>query len=141
MINEIRTYFKSVIKEVEPDLKEHKEYYTSSNIPDSKIEDTYFLKIGNMSGQRIDNNYTATFDVTLEIWKNGDKDIITKLDKAYCNAIEIMTNLQDQRRLTQLEFMKEVSGVSIENEAIESNDNAGKFTLNFNVLVSYDTNN
>jgi hypothetical protein len=141
MISEIRTYFKTILKEIEPDLKEHKEYYTSSNIPDSKIEDTYFLKIGSMSNQKIDTNYSATFDVTLEIWKNGDKDIITKLDKAYCNAIEIMTNMQDQRRLKQTEFMKEVLGVSIANEAVESNDNAGRFTLNFTVLVSYDTDN
>jgi hypothetical protein len=137
MISEIRSYFKTVIKEIEPDLKEHKQYYTSSNIPDGKIEDTFFLKIGNMASQRIDSSYTASFDVTVEIWKDGDKDIITKLDKAYCNAIEIMNNIQDQTRVDQTKFMKSVVGTGIDNEAVESNDNAGKFTLQFTVLVGF----
>ena len=140
MINEIRTYFKSVIKEVEPDLKEHKEYYTSSNITDSKIEDTYFLTIGSMASQLVDTDYVATFDVTVEIWKNGDKDIVTKLDKAYCNAIEIMSNLQSQKRISQLGYIKSVVGVGIENEAVENNDNTGKFTLQFAVIVGYQVN-
>jgi len=140
MINEIRSYFKSVIKEVEPDLKSHKEYYTDSNISESKLEETYFLKIGNMSSQRIDTSYTCTFDVTLTIWKDGDKDIITKLDKAYCNAIEIMSNLQSQSRIDQNEFIKSVVGSGIENEAVENNDKAGRFTLQFTVLVGYNTN-
>jgi hypothetical protein len=140
MISEIRTYFKSVIKEVEPDLKTHKEYYTDFNVPESKIEDVYFLKIGNMSSQRVDSSYTASFDVTVTIWKDGDKDIITKLDKAYCNAIEIMSNLQDQSRIDQTQFIKSVVGTGIDNEAIENNDNVGKFTLQFTVLVGYEAN-
>ena len=43
MIDEIRSYFKSVIQEVDPDLSQHEEYFTSENISDSQLEDTYFL--------------------------------------------------------------------------------------------------
>ena len=137
MINEIRTYFKSVINEVDSDLKQHDEYFTSENIPDLNLEDTYFLQIGAFTSALINNNYVGSFEVMVELWKNGNNDVIERLDLAYCNAIEIMSNLQDQSRIDQTTFIKSVLGTSLTPEAVETNDNLGKFTLQFTVTTSY----
>jgi hypothetical protein len=140
MIQEIRSHFTSAIKAVDGDLKAHKEYFTSENVADSNVENTYFLRIGEMSNQLADSDYSAAFDVTVEIWKNGRNNIIESLDKAYCNAIEILTKAQDQKLIDQLTFIKGVVGTSITPEAIESNDNAAKYTLQFVVTVGYRVN-
>ena len=140
MIGEIREYFKQVVYEVEPDYRQHDEYFISDNIADSNLDCTYFLRIGDMSNARIDSNYSAQFAVTLELWKNGKDEVINRLDKAYCDAIEVMTKASDQTRLSQLTYIKSVLGNSISSEAIETNDNSGKFTIQFTVSVSYNIN-
>ena len=137
MIEEIRAYFKAVVNEVDSDYKEHDQYYTSENIPENSIECTYFLKIGDFISTRIDTNYDGSFDVTLELWKNGNNEVIKNLDKAYCIAIEIADECQQQTRISQTEFIKSVIASGITNEAVESNDNAGKFTIQFVVRVAY----
>jgi hypothetical protein len=137
MISEIREYFKTAINEVDSSYKQHKEYFTSDNVSDANLEDTYFLKIGTMVNRRIDSDYQATFAVTIELWKNGRKDIINILDKAYCNAIEIMTKSEDQTRISQTESIKSIIGTTIEPDAVESNDNVAKYTLQFDVTVGY----
>lgn len=137
MINEIRSYFKAIIYEIDPDYRQHDQYYTSENIPDNNIECTYFLKIGDFTSSRVDTNYSGSFDVTLELWKNGNNEVIENLDKAYCDAIEIASECQKQSRLSQTEFMKSVVAGGITNEAVDTNDNMGKFTIQFTVAVSY----
>ena len=137
MINEIRSYFKSVIAEVDPDLKQHEQYFISSNISDTKKEDTYFLKIGNLTTLLQDTNFTGEFAVELQVWKNGNNDVINRLDTAYCNAIEIQAKLMDNSRIDQLDFIKGVNGISIEVLPVEDNDNLAQFTLQFTVTVGY----
>ena len=137
MIKEIREYFKSVIYEVDPDLSEHDQYFTSDDVGQSRLEDEYFLQFGTFSTSRIDSSYTGTFEVTLELWKNGKEDIIARLDDAYEDVIEIVSNLQDQKRISQASFLKSVVGSNIVPEAIPDNANYGKFTAQFTVTVGY----
>jgi hypothetical protein len=137
MISEIRTYFKDTIAEVDSDLRQHKEYFTSANISDTKLEDTYFLQIGNLSSDYEDSSVNGSFAVLLEIYKNGNKDIIERVDDAYCKAIEIQAKLMNQNRVDQLSYMKSVVGLSIDPTPVENNDNLAKFSLQFTVMVKY----
>ena len=137
MIAEIRSCFKAGITEVDPSLRQHNEYFTSENIADTKIEDTYFLQIGDLATSLIDTNFQGIFEVTLELWKNGKNDVINRLDAAYCDAIEIMSKIQDQSTIDQTEFLKKVEGSAILPAASEDNDNLGKFTLQFRVTTGY----
>lgn len=137
MIDEIRSYFKASIFEVDPDLKQHKQYFTSENIADTRLEDTYFLQIGTLTSSFDDVDVSGSFVVTLDMWKNGYKDVINKIDNAYCKAIEIQARLMDKSRIDQLNFIKAVEGVSIEPLAVENNDNLAKFSLQFTVTVKY----
>lgn len=137
MIDEIRSYFKLISSEIIPDYRQHDQYFTSENIPDQAIECTYFLRIGDFSSNRIDTNYSGTFDVALELWKNGGNEVIINLDKAYDHAIELANECQKQSRIDQTDFIKSIVVSSITNEAVEGNDNTGKFTIQFTVSVAY----
>jgi hypothetical protein len=48
-----------------------------------------------------------------------------------------MSKAQDQKRVSQDEYIKSVQGVSITPSGVDSNDNMGKFTIQFNIEVSY----
>ena len=139
MISEIRSYFKSVIKEVDQDLRQHDRYFISDDIADTKKEDTYHLHVGLLNTNRQDSDMNGTVNVTLKFWKNGNNDELNRIDAAYCNAIEMQLKLMDQKRLTQIEerFMKAVVGSTIEPKAEENNDNLAEFELQFIVTVGY----
>ena len=137
MIAEIRSYFKSVINEVDSDLKQHDRYFISDDIADTNKEDRYHLLIGTLSTERSDATMAGTFDVSLKFWKNGNNDELERLDLAYSNAIEMQTKLMDQVRISQTEFMKSVRGTSIEPRVVLDNDNLAEFDLLFTVTVGY----
>ena len=137
MIDEIRSYFKQVITEVDADLKQHDEYFTSENIADTILEDRYFIAFGSLSTERQDTNMIGLVDVTVSIWKNGYSDAIVNIDKAFCSAIEIQAKLMDQKRVDQNEFIKSVVGNNITPSPVDSNDNLAQFDLQFTVTTSY----
>lgn len=137
MIDEIRSYFKTVIAEVDSDLKQHDRYFISDDISASNIEDKYHLFIGNMTTNRQDTDMNGTVNVTLKFWKNGNNDEINRIDSAYCNAIEMQLKLMDQSRLSQDDFMKTVVGTNIEVRPDETNDNLAEFELQFIITVGY----
>ena len=137
MIPEIRAYFKSVIKEVDSDLKQHDRYFISNDIADSNLEDRYHLLIGALNTNRQDSDMNGTVSVILKFWKNGNNDELNRIDAAYCNAIEMQLKLMDQSRITQDDFIKSVIGSTIDPKAEENNDNLAEFELQFIVTVGY----
>ncbi len=137
MIGETRTFFKSVIAEVDSDLRQQDRYFISDDIADTRLEDTYHLYIGYLTTSRINTDMNGTLNVSLKFWKNGNNDEINRIDTAYCNAIEMQLKLMDQSRLSQDDFIKSVVGTSIEVRPDESNDNLAQFELQFIVTVGY----
>jgi len=137
MISEIRSYFKTVIAEVDPDLKQHDRFFVSDDIADTKLEDRYHLFIGTLVTNRQDIDMNGTVNVSLKFWKNGNNDEISRIDTAYCNAIEMQLKLMDQSRLNQDDFVKSVVGTNIEVRPDESNDNLAEFELQFSITVGY----
>lgn len=137
MISEIRTYCKSVVSEVDSDLKQHDEYFDVGNIPDNKLEERYTLLFGAFTNSPQDSSYSGDLAVTLELWKNGTTDTIEKLDTAYDFAIELMSELQCQKRIVNDVFIDRVIGNSVTPNRGESNDNLCKFTLELTVRVSF----
>lgn len=137
MISEIRSYFKSVINEVDSDLKAHDRYFISDDIADTNKEDRYHLFIGALTTDRQDIDMVGVFAITLKFWKNGNNDEIARIDQAYCNAIEMQSKLMDQKRVSQLDFIKSVEGKVVDPKTEENNDNLAEFELQFIVTVGY----
>jgi hypothetical protein len=137
MINEVRSYLKSVIYEVDSDLKEHDEYFVSDNIADTNKEDTYFIKMGELLTERQDSDMVGELTVDVQIWKNGYTNIRSNLDAAYCKAIDIQAKCMDQSRFEQNDFIKGVVGLTILPSPVEDNGNLASFNLQFIITVGY----
>ena len=137
MITNIRDYFRQVINEVDSDLKEHNEALTSDDIADTVLENTYFIRIGDLASKRIDSTIEGTFSVNIELWKNGYNKPIENYDNAYCKAIDIQALSMKQDRISQTDFIKSVESTGIETNTIDTNDNLYKFTIQFTVRIGY----
>lgn len=137
MIGEIRSYFKSTIKEIDPDLKPHKRFFVSNDIDINKQDCTYFIGFGDFASSREDTTYNGEVPVTVEIWAHGKNDELDRLDAAYDSAIEILQLAQDQTRIDQASFVKSVVGSVVNPAPVENNDNSAKYTIQFTVSVSY----
>lgn len=139
MISDIRSYFKAVINEVDPDLLEHEEYFISNDISDTNKEERYFISMGEILTERQDSNMVGTMTVTIEFWKNGYNNIIENIDEAYCKAIDIQAKSMDQARIDQVDYIKSVVGNSITPAPVEDNDNLASFNLQFTVTVGFNS--
>jgi hypothetical protein len=137
MIPEIREYFKSVITEIDSDLRPHDRFFISDDIADTNKEDRYHLLIGILNTNRQDTDMVGAMSVTLKFWKNGGNDEIARIDQAYCNAIEMQLELMKQSRISQVDFIKSVEGKVIEPTPDENNDNLAEFELQFIITVGY----
>lgn len=137
MISEIRDYFRGSISIIDSDLKEHNEALTSENIADTIIEDSYFILIGNLSSDRVDSTIDGSFDVTVELYKNGYNKPIDNYDIGYCKAIDLQALAMKQDRISQLTSLKSVVSNGINTETINTNDNLFKYSIQFTVTVSY----
>lgn len=140
MIPEIRSYFKSVITEIDSDLRTHDRYFISDDIADTNKEDKYHLLIGILNTNRQDSDMVGAMNITLKFWKNGGNDEIAKIDQAYCNAIEMQLELMKQSRIDQLGFIKSIEGKVIDPKPEENNDNLAEFELQFIITVGYKSN-
>jgi len=137
MIDEIRSYFKGVINEVDSDLSQHDRFFFSEDISAFAKEDTYFLGFGELVTTRTDTDMVGNMPVSIFIWKNGYTEEIENIDEAYCKAIEIQAKLMDQSRIDQNDFIKGVVGTSIIPSNVPSNSNLAQFNLQFTVTVGY----
>ena len=138
MITDIRDYFRAVIAEIDSDLTEHDQVFVSDNIPDTQLDYTYSLFIGEMAIARIDAAIESTTDVVLEIYKKGFNDLIDNYDATYCRAIDIHTLAMDQSRVDQTDYIKSIVATSIQPSPIDSDDSSMRFTIQFTVTVAYD---
>lgn len=137
MIQEIRKYFSDVIREIDPDLKAHNQAKSSSLIPDTTLENSYMLDIGNLDSSREDTTINGFFTVTLSLWKNGYNNPVENYDNAYCKAIDIQALAMLQSNIDQTESIKSVVSGGINTELEQDNDNLYKFTIQFSVRVDY----
>jgi hypothetical protein len=137
MIQEIRKYFDDVVREIDPDLRVHRQAKSSNLIADTTLENSYMLDIGNLESSREDTTINGFFTVTLSLWKNGYNNPIENYDKAYCKAIDIQTLAMLQSNIDQTESIKSVVSGGISTELEQDNDNLYKFTIQFSVRVDY----
>lgn len=137
MIDLIREYFNQVIKEANPELVFDGYVFGTEKTSIANIGDTYKLVIGAMSTTKIDTNLESTIRVTVIIYRHSTVDFVVTFDDGYHEAICIQASACSGERLDQDSFIKGVTSTSITPEPIENDDNLMKFTIEFDVKVSY----
>jgi hypothetical protein len=137
MIDEIRSYFKGVIKSVDSDLRYDDRVGDEEKIGLSALNRTYKFYFGAMEPSIVDGTIQSLVPVTAIIYKKLGVDEPTDYDKAYCKAIHIHALAQEKSNYDQTGFIKNVECTSITPEPIDDDDKTYRFTLQFNVTIAY----
>lgn len=134
MISDIRSYFKAKIKEVMPDIKEHNHPTSFDNIPDTRLEDWYFLGIKSTTTEQQHTTIIDTVEVEIKLFIDGNNNPMLRYDLGYCKAGEIRLNLTKRSNaLSAVNPIKNIICNSITPENVSEDDNTFIFTLQFQV--------
>lgn len=138
MIQSVRSYFDTIIKEIDSDFRSDGFVFDTEFTADHNLDFTYKLNMGTMSIARQNSAIEATLPVVIWIHKvsNADKQK-DDFDTTYCKAVDIMARAMNQTKIDQTEYIKAVTGVDIAPSALEDNDNSMRFTLEFSVTLNF----
>lgn len=138
MISEIRTLFTNRIKEIDTDFKFDGEIFDIEAVSSTQLNRSYALIVGDSVYERLDTSQRRSFSVTVNVWSRSGTDSVADHDKAYDKAIDISSNVVDQRNIPQVDsFIKTITENSITRIPIEGDDNSVKFEIQFNVTTYY----
>jgi len=124
MITVVRDYFRGVINDVDSDLREHDSVFVFDDIPENKINDTYFIFIGSMDSNRVDTSISSTLTVDILLFKSGYNDAINNYDLAYDCAVAIQSTAMQAYRFDPETYITDVRSTGIQVDTLSSNDNA-----------------
>ena len=93
--SQVRSYINSRMPTVEPDLKEHLDSFNIENIPRTLINKRYHIAIGpSTSSNKIDLHIDELVPVTMTIWSQGFRNVVTAtdalLDRAHCIRMDLI---------------------------------------------------
>lgn len=137
MISVVRDYFRSVINSVDSDLKEHDSVFVFDDIPENKINDTYFIFIGSMDSNRVDTSISSTLTVDILLFKSGYNNAINNYDIAYDCAVDIQSNAMQAYRFYPETYIVDVRSTGIQVDTLSSNENAFSYRIQFQVELAY----
>lgn len=139
MISSIRSYFKEVLKVIDPKLSASDHPILTDITSNNVKKNTYDILIGDLSNSPIEDAIDGEFSVTVCFYKNGgNKDeTIKKFDSAYCKAIDIQALACYKKQIGTNNDIKDVQSSSVVPDTVLNNDNLFKFTIQFEVSVNY----
>ena len=136
MINEVRSYFKSRIAQVNSDLNEHDNPF-DEQIPESIIEDTYQMIIGEISSKFVYQTVEDTMPVEIKIYKQGDNDLLDNFYQFYQDAHMIRLCCIDPKFSRNGNYIKNVICEGIKPSNKEGDDNLIVYSLQFRLMLSF----
>lgn len=137
MISTSREYFKKVIREIDSDMRFDESNTEDVAIDINNLDRSYKVIFGELKPSYEDSTIVSTLPVEVIIYKAMGPDEVRDHDRAYCKAIDIHALAQDRNRLDQKDIMKMVECDGILPEAIERDDKAFKYTIQFTVTMGY----
>ena len=136
MIADIRNYFDTIIKTVDPTMIAWGEdLFGNDDESKPRSERYYNLIIGNNSPTREGNSFTDNFDVTLDVFASEQRDKITMFDTVYDLAMNIKSQIVFTQNYNNV--FNDVEFTLATPVEDVTNDNSIKIRLNFTVSLNY----
>lgn len=137
MIPEIRSYLKSKIASVDPDLRENASAFYDNDIGESIIENTYQININTIT-RTVRTEYSErTLQVTISLFGFGYRDEIGNYDALLDKAICIEDKILELKNFSKLANIINIESSDIVVSQIESNDNGFKIDINLTITFAY----
>jgi hypothetical protein len=129
MIDEMREYVKSGVREIDSDLVFDGMVFSNEKIATNNIDHSYKLVIGESLISREDSVNLVVTSVEVSIFRVSGSNRVEDFDRTYCKALAIAAILMDIERLDQQGFVKSVVTGSVSPEAIENDDNSVRMRI------------
>jgi hypothetical protein len=135
----IRTFLEDRILDLDPKFTVFDNAFNSNEIGNNDFDKRYHIFYGNVSTTAANHNVTNDeVTATVTLYFAGDRTATEALDNAMDFANEYRIECLKRVNYASLTFIKNVVCNSIVAEPIaESNDNAIKIILEFNILVIF----
>jgi len=138
MIDEIRTYVKNTVFEVDKTLRWDGYVFGTEVNSTNAIDKQYKIVIGDVSPALIDTTFRATVPVLITIYKGfGVKDSEAEYNQLFCKGIDIVTKAMDKSRVEQTGYIKNVIGTTLSPNPVDDNDNMMQVTLQLDMDVYF----
>ena len=138
MIAEIRAYVKAQVLVCNSDYKEIRDPLGSDDTNLSQIDTHYKLIIGNDSTFLDGNYYGDVIDCTLEIYKKAGFDELVDFDGVYDLALNVKNEIINPIVVKNSSSFSDIEVISLQPEALISNDKVFKLVLTFQVRRDFD---
>jgi hypothetical protein len=137
MIDEIRSYFKARIAEVDTELTEHDQPFIFNNIPLTNLDYYYSIQLGNLISGELDQTSLDRLKVNVQIFGLGLNCTNTYYDSIYNKALEIRCVVcKKENVLRNNDFIENINLVSLTPNALPTDNNGFYFDLEFEVTIS-----
>lgn len=136
-ITATRAYFRSRASAISG-MKEWKDGFNTENIPGTILNKSYHISQGIVTGTKLNqNDQEMSFQVTVEIFTKGFKDVATAIDSSIELAEDYITEcVTPGNRLTQSTGIKNVIFESASFDPLAlTNDNSVMARLTFRVFT------
>lgn len=126
MISTIREYLRTRIACVDPDLKEIDDPIGDDDLSTARLDKSFKIYFGALSGNPISVNFSDSFQVTIEIYRKSDRRVIPSFDAAYEKGIEVRDAcIEPKSARVALDFVDILSS-SVTTTALNTNDKTFK---------------
>jgi hypothetical protein len=135
----IRTFLEDRILDIDPKFTVFDNAFNSNEIGNNDFDKRYHIFYGRVATTAANHNITNdSVTATVTLYFSGDRSATEALDNAMDYANEFRIECLKRVNYANLTFIKNVVCNSIVAEPIaESNDNAIKIILEFNILVIF----
>lgn len=137
MISDLRSYIKSQVKAVDPDLIENNSAFYLSDIGETLIDRSYQIEINNVVNELRDSHREYVADIVISIFGYGYQDEIARYDDLLDKAICIMDNVIELQNFSKQFNIIDIQANNISSEQLSGDDNGFKIDINLQLRIAY----
>jgi len=130
-MNEIRKYLIDRVAEIDTNLKPWNDGFAFDNIPSTIRDKSFFINYEITSTQRLDTAIVDLYDVNLNLFFAGKKDVQGLIDTAFNLADNIRINVIQLNKLISTNIHA-IETLSMKTIPLDNNDNSFYIEISFN---------
>jgi hypothetical protein len=137
MIQELRSYIKSQIAVVDPDMVQNDSAFYDDDIGETQIENTYQIVMNTITNQIRTNYREDQIECVVSIFGYGYQNEVDNYDLLLDKAICIRDNIIDLGNFSGFETIVNIVAQDITAQQLSGDNNGFKIDINLTIRTAY----
>jgi hypothetical protein len=137
MIQELRSYIKSQIAVVDPDMVQNDSAFYDDDIGETQIENTYQIVMNTITNQIRTNYREDQIECVVSIFGYGYQNEVDNYDLLLDKAICIRDNIYDLGNFSGFETIVNIVAQDITAQQLSGDNNGFKIDINLTIRTAY----